>query len=292
MNTLLFYDISELGWVRYLSAHLNYLKRKGKKVAICTNKSREVFYRGFVDEILPIPQSYYDLFGSLQSDGNCLYDPNTNEIISDHNIISKPFKEAYPDYEVIIKYTNFRGERIFEPYKQSDEADDYCRKFKNSILVFPRNRQSKFSRRNISEEKWIEIISSLCEKYKDLDIISLGGISATFNINLSYENYYNLVPLDDNLDILVSLCNSGKVISTIGTESGIMLVSVICKANCFIIGENKPRIFAENWTDAKIYCWETSEKFGGYDIKDFEKMKLEIFRIVDIFILLKDNMTL
>jgi ADP-heptose:LPS heptosyltransferase len=282
MKTLLFYDISELGWVRYLSAHLNYLTKKGIKVAICTNKSREVFYRGFVDEILPIPEKYYEMFGHLQSDGNCLYNPITDEIINNHNIISKPFKDAYPEYEVVTDYSMFFGERIFEPYKHSIDSEKFCEKFKKTILVFPRYREFKFGRRNLPKEYWIKTIETLCKNYKDLDIITFGGLKSTYNIDLPYKNYHNLVPMDDNLDILIALCNTKKALLTFGTESGIMLVTIVCKTPSFIIGEGKERILRENFTKTDIYCYQVKETENGYKIHSFDDLLKNFLNFVNV----------
>ena len=289
MKTLLFYDISELGWVRYLSAHINYLKKQGNRIAICTNKSREVFYRGCVDEILPIPDKYYELFGKFQSDGNCLYDTEKNEIISDHDLISQPFKDAYPNYDVITEYSMFYNQRIFEPYKHSKKSEKFCKKFNKVILVFPRYRESKFSRRNIKKEYWVELIEKLCETYPDMSVITMGGLDSTFNINLDNKNYHNLISNKDVLDILVCLCNTGKVISTFGTESGISLVATICKSNSFIIGQDKERIGYENFCNANIFCYRAFETENGYKIDNFNNVINEFIKFISLIIFLSKN---
>ena len=288
MKKLLFYDISELGWARYLSAHLNYLYKKGYDISICTNKSRETLYRNRVNEILPIPDEFYNLFENYQSDGNCLYNTITNEILCDHKIISQPFKKKYPEYQVVENYSTFNGRRLFEPYIHLGESEEYCRNFRDCIVIYPRNRNSKFSRRNINKSDWVDIINMVCEKYPMYDIISIGGKSGTYDIDLDYSNYYNMVNYEDNIDLLVALSNMGKVITNVGTHSGMLLVSVICKANSFIIGEDRGRIFSENWTNANIYCWEVKETSNGYDIK-VEDLKKQILKIIDLYILLKNS---
>jgi hypothetical protein len=288
MKKLLFFDISELGWVRYLSAHINYLKKQGNYIAICTNHSRHVFYRDIVDEILPMPDRYYQQFGHLQSDGNCLYNPNT-DIIIDYKYIVSFFKGEFPDYEVIDKYSMFNGQRIFEPYKHSKESEIFCEKFKKVIIVFPRYRESKFARRNIKKENWIKVIETLCEKYPDIDILSIGGKSATYDINVDYKNYYNLIEEENVLDILVCLCNTGKVLSTFGTESGISLVATICKANTFMIGEGKERINRENFSNTIILCYQVKESDDGYIIEDFNDVINKFIKFTNLIISLKEN---
>jgi hypothetical protein len=287
MKTLLFYDISELGWVRYLSAHINYLK--DRKIAICTNKSREVFYRGIVDEFLPIPQKYYELFSNYESDGNCLFNPNTDEIISDHSIISQPFKDEYPDYEVVTDYSMFYRQRKFQPYIHSIEAEEYSKRFRDVILVFPRYREFKFGRRNIKKDYWVQIIDTLCKTYSDFDIITMGGIRSTYDIKMDYKNYHNLISNDNVLDVLVSLCNMGKVVSTFGTESGISLVATICKSNSFIVGQDKDRIMYENFCKANIFCYKVMESEDGYIIKDFDHIEREFIKFTNLMILLKQK---
>lgn len=288
MKKLLFFDISELGWVRYLSAHLNYLKKQSNYIAICTNPSRHVFYRGFVDEILPMPENYYKRFGHLQSDGNCLYSPE-KDVIIDYKYVVSFFKSEFPNYEVIDEYSMFYGERVFEPYHHSKESEEYCEKFREVIIVFPRYRESKFARRNIEKQNWVKTIKTLCEKYPQYDILSIGGKSATYDINFDYNNYYNLINEENVLDILICLCNTGRVISTFGTESGISLVATISKSNSFIVGEGKERILYENFCNANIKCHWVKESDDGYVIDDFDDILKEFIKFTELMIFLKNK---
>ena len=285
----LFYDISELGWVRYLSAHINYLHSIGEEVSICTNSSREVFYRGKVKEILPIPDEFYENFGEMQSDGNCLFDIKRNQTIRDHDLISKPFQKKYPNYDIVKKYSQFYGERKFEPYQHSKEAEEFIQKFRKVIIIFPRHRESIFSRRNLGKERWHKIIDVACKKYTDYDILTIGGKSSTFDIDFDYNNYFNLTDNDNMLDILVALCNCNKVISTFGTESGISLVSTICKCNSFIIGKGVERIKHENFCNAYIKCYRVNESENGYVITDFNNIIDEFIKFTDMMIFLSNN---
>ncbi len=269
-DPLLFYDIYELGWSRYLSAHINYLTKNGKKVAVCTNKSRYVLYRDFATEILPIPESFYKKYGHMLSTPLNLHDPIKNIDITDHNILSIPFKEAYPEYNVITIYSSFIHERIFEPYHHSKEAELFCENFRKCIVVFPRYRTSRFAVRNISKENWINFITKLCNEFKDLDIISIGGKKETLDIDLDIVNYYNLVQTDNNLDILVALCNMNKVVTSFGMESGIILVAMLCGSPSFIIGHNKTKFVLENWTNTPFNFWQTIETQNGYDLTGFD----------------------
>jgi len=283
----LFYDISELGWSRYISAHVNYLSKNDKKVSVCCNKSREFLYRGNAD-ILPIPESYYKQFGHLISAKHHLHDPNIpneNEDITDIKLISKPFRDEYPNYTLISDYSRFFNERIFEPYRQSDESDKFCEKFRRCIIILPRYRNSRFGRRNISKENWIKIIEKLCTEFPDLDIISIGGMKETLSIDLSFDNYYNLVPVEDNLDIMVSLCNTKKVVVTFGTQSGIMHIATLCKSPSFIIGHDPydMGIYNENFTNADIMFYQTIETDDGYKISDINLIIKKLINFINLY---------
>ncbi len=280
-DPFLFYDIAELGWCRYLSAHINYLTKNGKKVAVCTNKSRYVLYRDFATEILPIPESFSEKYGYMLSASMYLHDPIKNIDITDHNILSLPFKEAYPEYNVITNYSKFEHERIFEPYHHSKEAESFCENFRKCIVVFPRHRISRFSIRNISSYKWVEFIEILCKEFPELDIISIGGKEETLNIDLSIKNYYNLIFNDNNLEILIALCNMKKVVTAFGTQSGIMHIATLCGAPSFIIGHDigiqSMGLFSENWFGTEIYFWHTRETPKGYDLTGFDINNLIYF---------------
>lgn len=280
----LFYDISELGWSRYISAHVNYLTKNKKIVYISCSKDREVLYRNFVEKILPLPEKFQQEFGNMMSASHHLHDPINNIDIFDENIISKPFKDTYNEYTIISKYSKFYGERIFEPYKHAIESENFCQKFNKCILIFPRFRNSRFSRRNISKDIWVEIIKKLCNEYKDLDIISIGGKEGTLDINLPFSNYHNLINKDNNLDILVSLCNTGKVITSFGTQSGIMHIATMCKSPSFIIGHDPydMGIYTENFTNSDIMFWQTLETENGYRIDNINSLLDKLINFINL----------
>ena len=277
-KNLLFYDISELGWSRYISAHINYLTKNGLKVSVSCDKGREVLYRDVATEILPIPYEYFNKFGHLLSASHHLHDPKLNIEIDDPDVLSKPFVEFYIDYKVIKNYTKFFGQRIFEPYHHSKESEEFCKQFRNCIVILPRSRNARFARRNIDLENWIKIIENLTSKFPHLDIISIGGKNGTLDIDLPIKNYYNLVKNDDNLDILVALCNMNKAITTFGTQSGIMHIATLCKSPSFIVGHDPfdMGMYTENWTNSEIYYFESVETEKGYDMSKINMMLKEL----------------
>jgi len=183
----LYYDISELGWAQYLAAHLKYMHNNGVRVGVITAKSREVLYRDCTEIMLPLPKSYITKYSHLPSDGNHLYDPKTKKRLKDHSIYFKLFKKAYPNFNIITEYTQFKGQRIFERYQHSNAAMDECKKLLGDnpvILVFPRSREAKFKCRNMSKDEWATIITKLCQDFKDCNIVSFGVPSGAHQIEL------------------------------------------------------------------------------------------------------------
>jgi ADP-heptose:LPS heptosyltransferase len=263
----LFYDISELGWSRYISAHLNYLHKNNIETYICCSEDRKTLYRG-ISNFLPIPEEYYEKFNGFLSASHHLHNPIKGIDIIDTNILSEPFKNKYPEYHIIQNYSKFEGERIFEPYNHDIKNEEYVKKFKNCIIVLPRYRESRFARRNISKESWIKIITELCINYTDMDIISIGGKNETLSIDLNFKNYHNLVNVKNNLDILVSFCNLNIAKLVIGTQSGLMHIATMCKTTSFIIGHDPydMGIYTENFTKSKIIFHQTVESKYGYVI--------------------------
>lgn len=268
-NPLLFYDISELGWARYISAHINYLTKNGKKVAVCCRKEREPIYNGFATEILPIPEEFFNKYGHLVSASHHLHEPETDTEYTDRTDITNIFKKNYPNYNVIEieDYSNFRHERIFEPYKHKTETEKFCEKFRNCILVFPRFRNSRFAQRNLPYSKWLYVISSLCQEFPNLDIISIGEPNSTLNFNPPFQNWHNLISYENNLDILICLCNTKKAIASFGTQSGILHVATACGSPTYEIGTDEDRIYGPDKyeiSDISVKFWKVDKNNNGY----------------------------
>lgn len=278
----LYYDISELGWSMYLAAHLKYLYRQGKRVGVICPASRKVLYRDCTEVILPMPRLFNDKFGSYPSDGNHLFDHKKNIRIRDHNLLSRPFKRSYPRFNIITKYSKFEGHRIFEPYEHDIKMEKYCKEIfgnKPVIIVFPRHRTSKFRCRNIPRPSWVNIIRALCRAFPQAMIVSIGAINGAFDINISENNYRNLVihNNDETLDILVALCNSGQAICTVGNQSGTVKIALLCKTPTYIFGDEKERHSdIENWSKTDCGFWEVKLTSDGYAIPRFQEMVKDI----------------
>ena len=282
----LFYDISELGWSMYLAAHIRYLHDRNIKVAVATPNSKAVLYRGVAYEILPMPKQYNTTYHNLPSDGNHLFDPVTNERLKDHRQLSQPFRAAYPGYRIVTKYSMFENKRVFKPYMHSTESEDFCSETfgeKLIIILFPRHRESKFKCRNIDKDYYTEIASRLCSSFTDCRIVSIGSKEGAYNITVDSPNFYNLVGYDDDktLDILVALCNSKRAIAAIGTQSGPVKISLLCKTPSFIYGHEETRhLVTENWSNTETGFWKLGESEDKYIVSNFDEMYKQTFTFV------------
>jgi lipopolysaccharide biosynthesis glycosyltransferase len=283
----LFYDISEVGWAMYLSAHVNYLHKQNIPVAISCKKSREILYRNKCLNILPLPASFILEYGHLPSDGNHLFDPETNKRLMSHIKFSESFKYTYPEYEIITKYSKFENERIFEKYSHLPETIELCKYlFKTSpvIMVFPRCRTSKFKARNIPEIQWIEIINELINKFPTAIIASIGSPDGAYNINIDAPNYFNGVKYDTNimLELMVTLCNIKQGVVAIGNQSGTLKMTLLSGCPTFMFGnENIRHSVEENWSKTKIEFYDLILTDSGFSIQNFQHMKNKIIKFTD-----------
>jgi len=285
----LFYDISELGWAMYLSAHVNYLSKNGETIAVSCPKSREVLYRNKCSKILPIPLDFILEYGHLPSDGNHLFDPITNKRIRTHDKFATIFKKAYPEYEIATNYSKFEKCRIFEAYESTEEINNICNylfKTLPVIMVFPRYRTSKFQARNISKEFWINIILTLIKKFPNSIIASIGAPNGAYNITEINEiNFFNGVKYDSDkmLDIMVSLCNTKQGVVAIGNQSGPLKIALQCGCPAYIFGNEKKRhTIDENWANTEVQFYETKITDSGFVIDNLHKMKEEILDFTNL----------
>jgi len=283
----IFYDISELGWSMYLAAHLKYCHNRGEKVGIITHPGKYVLYRDCVDLMLPLPDEYNEAFKNMPSDGNHLFNPQTNMRIKDHKILSAPFKKAYPQYKanIITTYTKFEKQRVFEKYKHNKNIERLCRTmigdYKSCILIFPRQRNSKFQCRNISKDEWLLITEVLCDKFKNDKIISIGTLNGAISLNIERNNFTNLVGFNDNktLDMMVAFCNTKLARAAIGNQSGTVKMTLLSGTPTFMFGDEKQRhMVTENWANTKCSFYECQRTANRYIIGNINNM---IKRIVE-----------
>jgi len=280
-----FYDISEIGWSMYLSAHVSYLESIGEQVAVIAPKSKHVLYLNKCTKVLPMPSKFYDVYNNLPSDGNHLYDPRTKDRIKDHNQFKLIFEEAYPEYSIVTNYSKFENERIFSSYDHSEYASyisDLIFNDNKVILIFPRYRQDKFKCRNIPLDQWQEIILKLCSTFPTCIIVSIGSTSGAYNINFNdVQNYINLVNYDDEhtLDIMISLCNTKRAICAVGSQSGPPKLTLLNKTPTYMFGDEKYRhTHIENWSGTKCGFWDVISTPDKYIIPQFKNMVVDIIK--------------
>lgn len=286
----LFYDISELGWSMYLAAHIKFLHKHNEKTGIITTPGKFVLYRDCVNLMLPLPNEYIQTFGHLPSDGNHLFDPLLNIRLKNHQILSAPFKKAYPQHKnnIITTYSKFTDQQIFEPYKHSRSAVNLCqmvmKEYKNSILIFPRCRPSKFQSRNIPKLNWEIITDELCTQYKGQQIIAIGTKDGAYTLNINQKNFVDLVGFDNDktLDMLIAFCNMQYATAAVGNQSGTVKITLLCGTPTFIIGDEKQRHQVdENWANTKCGFYECSLTSVGYTIKDLNDLTTQIITFIN-----------
>ncbi len=285
---LLYYDIGELGWSMYLAAHLKHLHRQGVPVSVIAPDAREVLYRDCTREILPIPEEWILRFGRYPSDGTHLYNPRTRRRIRDQQLLSEPFRRAYPDYEIVTRYSKFEGERIFEPYRHSRLAEELCTEQlgdSSVIMIFPRRRSGKFKGRNIPRRQWERIAEALCEAFEDCTVVAFGSAGGAWrNLQAGSPRFRDLVGWDDRrtLDMMVALGNTRQAVAAIGNQSGTVKITLLCGTPTYIFGHEKERhTTEENWAGTAVGFWEVSSRVTLRPRGD-SKANLTGYRIGDL----------
>jgi len=268
-KTRLFYDIGELGWSMYLAAHLKHLHRRDESAAIAVSGAREVFYRDCTREILPLPEEWSRHFGRYPADGTHLYNPRTGRRIRDHQLLSEPFRRAYPDHEVVTTYSRFEGKRIFEPYRHSPHALELCRYELGEapvILIFPRRRGGKFRGRNVPRRQWDLIAGALCEAFSDCLVVALGSANGAWrDLRVSHSGFRNMVGWNDRhtLDMMVALSNTRQAIAAVGNQSGTVKMTLLGGTPTYIFGHERERhTVTENWARTEVGFWEVTSRIG------------------------------
>jgi len=261
-----FIDIGEIGWSQYMAGHINYLKlSKRQQVAVICHPHKNVLYENGAEVILPIPKSWTDEYGDMEVEGSHLFDPVTQKKITNLSQITKIIRDEYPDLTYTFKYSKFIDQRIIKPYSHNESWLNDVNINGNVILVFPRNRPSKFGQRNISKDVWISMINAMCTKYPNYKIVSIGSSGGAFIMKdiISHSNFIDLVPYDDerSLDIMVGLCNSKQAVGAFGNITGPIKMALVCGTPTFIFGHGHER---QRITKDENYC---NNSCGYYDCK-------------------------
>ena len=277
MDNLLVYDVGELGWSLPLAAHVNFLsKTTDRNITVCTTKDKFVLYYPLGIKIIELPKKIASYISGLDKDGTHLFDLNDNKRIT-NDVLCDVFKKQFPDFEIYDKHGEFFGERIFfkpVPTRKINKfINRYCKS--NSIIVFLRNRVNKFAQRNLGKEFYVNLINNLCKIYSNYDIITIGRNSETIDIEdcVKYDNYIDISVLKDDIkiDLLIAMLNSGKVRATIGPQSSLPKISLLCGIPSFMIGHERVRhtIF-DNWFNTKSGFFNAWPSENGYQFNHLD----------------------
>jgi len=287
---LLFYDVGEIGWSMYLSAHINHLRLNSQEnMIVCADKAKRVLYPEDV-QFIDIPPEVKEKLGEFDLDGSCLFDKETKKTVP-HTFIDKVFEEHFPDYHVVREHGSFLERRKFFNYKASAKMDVNAKTLIGDtrvILVFPRKREEKFSKRNLSEEFYTSLCKELCDKYSGHTIMAVGATGSSYDLSDFLDDYDNFLDLvswkdEESLDLFIAICNSGKVDLAIGSQSALPKISLLLNVPTFMLGHERERhIKIENWnnTRAGFYDVNIESKDFSYHMTE-DDMKDAINQIIE-----------
>jgi len=248
-------DVGELGWSFYLSAHIRWLRSQKKPIpSVMVLPGREALYRGLANSILTVPDCAFKDFKMEQQNrftfmnvgGQRLREYFEKHLPWDHYISrTQPF-DCHLWHKVYV------GQMLFRPYVPKMVWQGIR---KNEIHVFPRCRKSKyFSPRNLSISFYIDLLSRLCDEFKDCIIYTMGTKSGAYDINIDKENYMNFL---DQTSIESLLSGAPLVRCAIGSQSAPLKLMLLQKVPSFMIGHEKKRhTETENWLKTKVGFYE------------------------------------
>jgi len=276
MKTL-YYDCGELGWSLYLLGHLNWLikNKRTNDFSICTYKNRRFLYKHLPVEILSIPFGMSEKIKNFDMDGTHLFDHDKQERIN-NKFLKELFHHYYGDkYIIHNEYSKFFDESNHETLLSSLNSLMITNEIignNKCILIFPRKRIGKFAKRNLPEEFYIELINEISTKYKDIKIISIGLPSSSYKLtnSIGSNNFIDLTGLDSNemLELVFTILNTGKVITSVGSQSALPKISLLQKVPTFMIGHEKVRhTETDNWMNTKCGFYELKRDYV-IDIQD------------------------
>ena len=138
--------------------------------------------------------------------------------------------------------------------------------------MFPRKREGKFSNRNLPLDFYITLLHRLVDEFPNEIIIQIGSANSSYNLSgvISGEIFYDLVNYNDDetVDMLVALCNMDMASFSIGSQSSLPKISLLCGLPSFIIGHQKKRhTIDENWINTNV---------GFYDLNKSSNDKYEM----------------
>jgi hypothetical protein len=242
----------ELGWDLYLSAHIKYVNRHmGRNIPVMTYPDRFCLY----PETISLPEEYYEEFKDTQA-----------ECFGRRNIHPQKLKDFFSKYIDIPDYFQFTCNPLFQTFEMV-EYTPYMVKNHYSlkrIIVFPRRRDGDFAVRNLPKEFYEELIYTLCQKFRGVQIFTVGTLEESYNINLAIGNYTNFISKTDIQGVIDIVTGS---IATIGSQSSLPKLSLLQKTPSYLVGHERYRhTIKENWLSTKVGFWEIKlEEYNSFN---------------------------
>jgi hypothetical protein len=193
--------------------------------------------------------------------------------ISTENFLSQDtltniYRKLFPQYEIFSHLDKllitFVKDEDYEPYKPSEKAIELVTKelkIEKSILIFPRNRSGLFKIRNLNIDFYGDLLEELYCEFPNHKIVSIGSKNGAFALSDHFSNYniIDLVKYDDDmtLEILVAICVLKRCDFTVGPQSGLSKISLLCRIPSYMIGNRKEKhIEGDNWTKTTVGFFE------------------------------------
>lgn len=255
LNNLVFLDVGELGWSLYLSAHLRWLKERGNfKIAVIALPDRRCLYEGLADEIIDVPEMFYEKYDINMQDSFKIRHEKWGSIRAFFlPCIPVGYRLAeYYEYPTQIYGKN----RIFKPYPSAKKTRE-----RKEVLIFPRCRSGIWAKRNLPMMFYASLIRQLCDEFPDLTIRTIGTESGAYNLKIRKSNYINWVGKNNSLQGLIDRCQFA--VAAVGAQSAPPKLSLLQGVPTFIIGHQEDRhIDTENWMNTKVGFYKIDKR--GY----------------------------
>ncbi len=255
-------DIGELGFSVYLSAHMKWLKDHGYPVAmVMTYPDRKCLYEDWVEKVINIPEEFYIDFDIGQQQGfrigrgihenlNTFFKYYFNTKLPDGYCVSEDM-----NFDISLPKELYSGKMLFTSYPYKERFTG-----RKEILVFTRHRDyALFNRKNLPKKFWIDLINSLCNRFRRYTIRAVGTKIGAYDITeVQKNNYVNSVGRVSNLQSLIDRCQ--VTVGAIGGDSGPLKIMRLQNVPTFIIGWNREWIEYDNCLGKNFYFYEIALK--------------------------------
>lgn len=233
----LYISLGEFGYATLLRYHLAYLKKSNiTNFSVLCDASIKDLYSDLCETIYP-PLEYKKKYEKDITSGWFPFN-KAREI--------KPYLSLLYEDKYNIRIPSVRIENLFQ-----DQAEKipikYTNKRKNrfTIIVCSRvknittsNRIYDCNKRNIPKQAYIKWINSLCKKYQNCDIVSIGIPGGSFNFpEIKHNNFYDRVGKLKTVQDTINEFNCPCAV--IASQSAFSFLCFNQHLSVFTIGENE-----------------------------------------------------